>query len=75
MNKVVKYASVHQDIFLPGVGSLGRTLTNDITGKTRDLKMTLVEEGLLLDIKGVSAVIPLPNIVVMVLAETPKATK
>ncbi len=59
-NKVeVKYACLHNPIFIPGAGQYGPTLTADVTGKTKDLVMSLENSLLTVKTKGVTALIPI----------------
>ncbi len=69
---VITYAALHDVVFIPGAGQFGPTLTNDATGKTKDLKMTLLGNELLqLSIgkapgKVVKALIPLATVKIMI---------
>lgn len=68
--KEVTYACLHAPIFIPGAGEYGRTLTNGLTGKARDLKMELTENGLFLKIstKGVQVLVPMTMVTHLVVA-------
>jgi hypothetical protein len=64
----VSYAHLHAPIFIPGLGNYKETITPDVTGPDRNLKMFL-EDGatcLMLITKNVEIAIPLSNITHMV---------
>jgi hypothetical protein len=69
-NRLVKYAKLHQNLFIPGIGDLTTTLPP--VNKSGKFEMRLFDSGLLIDItvKGVKeiALIPYGNIAGMVLA-------
>lgn len=67
MNREVNYAFLHQTIFVPGAGNLTATLEpNRLTG----VKMLYTSDGLLVEYKGVSFVVPLANVACAVFSET-----
>lgn len=57
--RIVTYACLHGPIFIPGLGQFGPTMTADNVGKTKDLRMILVDGFLLCDIKGIDVAVPL----------------
>lgn len=69
MNREVKYAQLHQTIFAPGLGNIKGTLEPD---NLRGIKMWYTPEGLLVEYKGVSCVVPLANIACAVFVEPTK---
>ncbi len=80
MNKEIEvtFARLHGPIFIPGqdgksVGNYKETLSPNVEGPDRNLKMYLQSNGLLLLTKGVEVFIPLANVTHMVLKPTPKA--
>lgn len=77
MNRKVKHAVLHEGLFVPGVGNLGKTLSlNDPQFKYwRDL--TLEWEpgtGLVWSIRGRSGVMPSANVVMVEYAPEDKIT-
>lgn len=58
----VTYAKTYNDVFVPGLGPVGPTLTADLTGKTKDLKMWVHEQFLFITIKGFDILVPLTNV-------------
>lgn len=70
MSRKVKYVVVHQDLFIPAVGSLGRTLTTEGSNARRDLLMydSPGEGGLTIEYKNQTAKVPYGNIAIMVYA-------
>ena len=66
MGKVITYAKLQQPIFVAGTGNLSDTLD---PAKHLGIKMVLTDEGLLVDHKGISFVVPIPNVAVAVFSE------
>ncbi len=55
----IKYAVLHEAVFVPGVGSYGPTLVNDGQLKNREVTMLLVDSStLMLTIKGTTILVP-----------------
>ena len=66
MNRPIKYLNMHQAPFVPAVGNLKNTFEpTNMTG----LKMLYTSDGVIVDYKGVSFVIPLANVVTAVFSE------
>lgn len=63
MSRVVTYAVLHEGVHIPAIGSIDKTLTNNAMGKTKDLKMTLEEDGTIkVVMKGVPFRLPLSSV-------------
>jgi hypothetical protein len=63
----VSYAHLHAPIFIPGAGNYKETLTADLVGPDRNMKMYLKDTHLLLLTKNVKVAIPLANVTHMVI--------
>lgn len=66
MIKPVKYAQLHQVIFVPGAGNLTSVLE---PGRLTGVQMLYTSEGLVVEYKGVSFVVPLANVACAVFSE------
>lgn len=62
MRKVM-YAQFHQTLFLKGVGEIQRSLPNE-SKSFRKLEMWAGVAGLEINVNGVEALIPWPNVVI-----------
>lgn len=67
----ISYAVLHNPLFIPGADgrgvNLGPTLNVDsIDGKSKGLKMTLLDSYIYLEVKGGSTLVPTMNVVHMV---------
>lgn len=60
--RTVLYALFHQSIFIPRIGHLGNSLPS-VNKTLPDLKMFHTPEGVRLEIKGRTFVLPWPNVV------------
>lgn len=71
--KTVKSATMHANIFYPGVGEIRKELSNVDSGLTPAIKMTLDEPFLVLETKGkagnkpVTILVPITNLASLVL--------
>lgn len=58
----IKYAELHDGLFIPGVGDFPKRIVKGAEGKTKDMEMFLTPVGLILNIKGIQTLVPLTNI-------------
>lgn len=66
-SRIVKYAKVHEEIFIPGLGSLGTTLPSQ-SKTVKDLNMYTAVDGLVVKSGSYEVLIPFANVVLMSLA-------
>lgn len=59
--KKVNYLRTHQSVFMPGIGELGSAVPSS-TKTIPGLQMTLVTEGVLLEVDGSYGIVPYGNI-------------